>query len=64
MSSGACVNSSLSLPKAAQHLLSKFQEAFFASQTSEGSGDFEVPIDELVVEIGKAKEGLNVFDFA
>jgi hypothetical protein len=33
-------------------------------QTSEGSGDFRVPIDELVVEIGKAKEGLYVFDFA
>jgi hypothetical protein len=30
---------------------------------SEGSGDFGVAVDEPVVEIGKAKEGLNVFDF-
>jgi hypothetical protein len=32
-------------------------------QTSEGSGDFGVAVDELAVEVGKAKEGLNVFDF-
>jgi hypothetical protein len=32
-------------------------------QTSEGSGDFRVAIDEPAVEVGKAKEGLNVFDF-
>jgi hypothetical protein len=30
---------------------------------SEGSGDFRVAIDEPAVEVGKAKEGLNVFDF-
>jgi hypothetical protein len=30
---------------------------------SEGSGDFRVAIDEPAVEVGEAKEGLNVFDF-
>jgi hypothetical protein len=30
---------------------------------SEGSGDFGVAVDEPAVEIGKAKKGLNVFDF-
>jgi hypothetical protein len=30
---------------------------------SEGSGDLGVAVDELAVEVGEAKEGLNVFDF-
>jgi hypothetical protein len=30
---------------------------------SEGSGYFGVAVDEPAVEVGKAKEGLNVFDF-
>jgi hypothetical protein len=30
---------------------------------SEGSGDFRVAIDELMIEVGEAKEGLNVLDF-
>jgi hypothetical protein len=30
---------------------------------SEGSGDFGVAVDEPMVEVGEAKEGLNVFDF-
>jgi hypothetical protein len=30
---------------------------------SEGSGDFRVAINEPVVEVGKAKKGLNVLDF-
>ena len=32
-------------------------------QMSERNGDFGVSIDEPAVEVGKAKEGLNVFDF-
>ena len=30
---------------------------------SEGSGDFGVSVNEPVVEVGKAKEELNIFDF-
>jgi hypothetical protein len=30
---------------------------------SEESGDFRVSIDEPMVEVGEAKEGLNVLDF-
>jgi hypothetical protein len=34
-----------------------------SSQMSEGSGDFGVSVDGLVVEVGEGKKGLNVFDF-
>jgi hypothetical protein len=53
----------LKLAKGCTAFAIKVPRGILSSQTSEKSGDFEVPIDELVVEIGKAKEGLNVFDF-
>jgi hypothetical protein len=54
----------LELVKGCVAFVIEVPRGILSCQTSEGSGDFGVAIDEPAVEIGKAKKGLNVFDFA
>jgi len=44
-------------------LIREVPRGTLAGKTCKWNSDFRVPIDETMVEVGKAKERLNVLDF-
>src|SRR5882724_10607905 len=60
----SCGESLFKYFKGGMALIREMPRGTLAGKTREWDCDFGISIDEMTVEIGKAKEGLNVLDFS